>query len=236
MACSSWKLHDINYLEILINYSSCCWYDSWPRETSPHCKISGKIDRFILLMSGYSQNRMKICFGIRVRGGNRRLDSHQREAWAVKVTSQHMFKFWGLQKKINRDWTEKQNRKSLSVKFGSSLKFKHKNVPPEIRELYLISLSSEYWMQKKRTHYFRVYSPKPPLLCFSLPLCLNITFQHTHMPRHLFCRPGHICRGIWHGSAREMGAESPEWAAPARLSLPAPRQLTCRLPWRINCI
>lgn len=59
------------------------------------------------------------------------------------------------------------------MKFGSSLKFKHKNVPPEVRELYLISLSSEYWMQRKITHCFGVYFPEPLLLCFSLPLSLK---------------------------------------------------------------
>lgn len=56
MACNSWKLYDTNYLEISVNYSSCCWSDSRSRETSPHCKISGKIDRAILLMSGYTEN------------------------------------------------------------------------------------------------------------------------------------------------------------------------------------
>jgi len=51
-----------------------------------------------------------------------------------------------LSTKISADWTEKWNRKSLSVKSGSSLKLKPKNVPPAVRELYLISLSSEDWM------------------------------------------------------------------------------------------
>lgn len=116
-------------------------------------------------MSGHSQSKDENMFQHKGAG---KQEVGQPSERGLSYKSHISANVWVLSSaKRSTEIGLRNGMESLTVKFGSSLKFKNKSVPLEAREPYLISWSSECRRQRKGTHYSRVDSPVP-LLCWAL--------------------------------------------------------------------
>lgn len=172
-------------------------------------------------MSGYSQNKDENMFQHKGAGKQEVGQSSERGLSCKSHISAHV---WVLSSpKRSTEIGLRNGIESLSVKFGSSLKFKNTSVPLEARELYLISSSSEYRTQRKSTHCSRVYSPVPLLCCALLSHFVSKSPPAQGRSGQLFCTQG-VCAEAPHmfhmrNRVRESGLGCSNQAGTALLAI-----------------